>query len=41
MLEENENNKKKHKEAKEKERLDDLKAQAEYAKMLEKQEADR
>lgn len=36
MLEDNELNKKKHKDAKERERLEDLKAQAEYAQMLEK-----
>lgn len=36
MLEENEDNKRKHKDVEELERLEDLKAQTEYAKMLEK-----
>ena len=38
MLNENELNKKRQKEEEERQRLEDLKAQADYTKMLEKQE---
>ena len=41
MLEENDKNKQRMKAAQEKERLDDLRAQEEYTRMLDKQEADR
>lgn len=41
MLEENERNKRRQKDDEENQRLEDLRAQEEYAKMLEKQEADR
>ena len=41
MLEENEKNKLRQKEQQDKERLDDLRAQEEYTRMLDKQEADR
>ena len=41
MLYENELNKKRQKDEEEQKRLEDLKAQEEYAKMLEKQEMDR
>lgn len=41
MLTENEHNKRKQKEEEENQRLEDLRAQAEYTRMLEKQEHDR
>ena len=41
MLEENENNKQRQRDEDERQRLADLKAQNEYSRMLDKQEADR
>lgn len=41
MLQENENNKRRQREDDERERLNDLKAQNEYSRMLDKQENDR
>ena len=41
MMEENERNKAKQKEDEERQRIEDLKAQEEYTRMLEKQENDR
>lgn len=41
MMEENERNKAKQKEEEERQRIEDLKAQEEYTRMLEKQENDR
>ena len=41
MLEENDKNKERIRQQQEQERLDDLRAQEDYSKMLDKQEADR